>query len=415
MVHSVGATSQDLCPGTIPCMARPPLVCAGALIFDPAGRLFLQRRAPGRSLFPLAWDIVGGHVEPGETLEQTLAREITEETGWRLARILADLPRLAWTGDDGLARIEYDYLVEVAGDLSAPRLAPTEHTEFRLVPPGDLEPLLREHRAAGPELDEWVELVTVAAARLTDPPSGPDPLLATVARLAAQIERVFVGAMRRMPDLAGGRELVRGFGGSAAVGGLIEFRTALGWPGRWVTEPEALEVARYRDHDQLRTAVRGHAEAGMLELDGSGAFRATARGHEFLTALAGHQARALDSWWADAPVRRVAPLLRVLLDAAAATGGPAWHAMAPAYEPAGAPTALLVLNRLGTLRYHRADAHARAWRAAGQTAAGMAALPPGPQRDAIEVGTNRAAAAPYRALGDAGCAELLAALAGFPG
>ncbi|MBM0226818.1 MULTISPECIES: hypothetical protein [Micromonospora] len=41
------------------------------------------------------------------------------------------------------------------------------------------------------------------------------------------------------------------------------------------------------------------------------------------------------------------------------------------------------VNRLGTLRYHRADAHAAAWRAAGHTAAGIPELPPGAERLAM--------------------------------
>jgi 8-oxo-dGTP diphosphatase len=42
--------------------------------------LLLGRRAAHRS-YPDCWDLIGGHVEPGETLEQTLVREVEEETG----------------------------------------------------------------------------------------------------------------------------------------------------------------------------------------------------------------------------------------------------------------------------------------------------------------------------------------------
>ncbi len=206
-----------------------------------------------------------------------------------------------------------------------------------------------------------------------------------------------------------------GYGGPAAVGALIEFRTSLGWPGRWVSEPEALAVARYRDPAEFRAGLLGHAEAGMLQIAPSGAFQATARGHEFLAALAADQARGLARWWADAPVEQANPALAALLAAAAPTGGPAWHAMAPAYEQPTASAAQLLLDRLGTLRYHRADAHARAWRSVGLTAAEMVALPPGPQRAAIEADTNWRAAAPYRMLDAGPRTDLLATLARFPG
>ncbi|MFF8641472.1 NUDIX hydrolase [Streptomyces sp. NPDC015345] len=55
-----------------------------AVILKRDGAAFAQRRGPGRRLFPDCWDIVGGHVEPGESPLDTLAREVAEETGRHL-------------------------------------------------------------------------------------------------------------------------------------------------------------------------------------------------------------------------------------------------------------------------------------------------------------------------------------------
>ena len=44
-----------------------------------SGRILLGKRSAGRQFFPDVWDLFGGHVEPGEALEQTLARELQEE------------------------------------------------------------------------------------------------------------------------------------------------------------------------------------------------------------------------------------------------------------------------------------------------------------------------------------------------
>jgi 8-oxo-dGTP diphosphatase len=54
-------------------------VVAVALVRED-GRVLVQQRAPGRSMAGL-WEFPGGKVEPGETPEQALIREIGEELG----------------------------------------------------------------------------------------------------------------------------------------------------------------------------------------------------------------------------------------------------------------------------------------------------------------------------------------------
>jgi RimJ/RimL family protein N-acetyltransferase/8-oxo-dGTP pyrophosphatase MutT (NUDIX family) len=112
---------------TVPGMGEPD--CVGALVRDAAGRVFAHRRSPDRRLYPGLWDTVGGHIEPGETPEQTLAREIAEETGWKLRRVEAVFADWQWE-HDGVVRTERDYLVEVDGDLSAPRLEVGKHDAY---------------------------------------------------------------------------------------------------------------------------------------------------------------------------------------------------------------------------------------------------------------------------------------------
>jgi 8-oxo-dGTP pyrophosphatase MutT (NUDIX family) len=106
---------------------------AGAVIHDGRGRVFMQRRSPNRSLFPGAWDIVGGHLEPGEGFMEALSREVTEETGWTLRRVVEDLGVTTYTGEDGVERREVDYLVEVDGDLEAPHIEEALHLDPRWV------------------------------------------------------------------------------------------------------------------------------------------------------------------------------------------------------------------------------------------------------------------------------------------
>lgn len=105
---------------------------AGAVVVD-GGRALLLRRAPDRQVLPGAWDLPGGHLEEGETFEEALAREIREETGWRLDAIRSHLGERRWTLADGRECVGRYYVVSVRGNLAHPELAPTEHTEHRWV------------------------------------------------------------------------------------------------------------------------------------------------------------------------------------------------------------------------------------------------------------------------------------------
>lgn len=53
------------------------IVVAAAVMFDPQGRVLLCSRPEGKP--PAGWEFPGGKVEPGETLEKALERELLEE------------------------------------------------------------------------------------------------------------------------------------------------------------------------------------------------------------------------------------------------------------------------------------------------------------------------------------------------
>ena len=58
-----------------------PTLTAGALLVDAAGRVLFGRRAAWKPAWPDCWDAIGGHVEPGETPEAAVVREVREEVG----------------------------------------------------------------------------------------------------------------------------------------------------------------------------------------------------------------------------------------------------------------------------------------------------------------------------------------------
>jgi mutator protein MutT len=71
---------------------KQPVVCAGAVVRDDAGRLLLVRR--GREPGAGRWSLPGGRVEPGETPAAAAAREVAEETGLvvTVGALLATVP-----------------------------------------------------------------------------------------------------------------------------------------------------------------------------------------------------------------------------------------------------------------------------------------------------------------------------------
>jgi 8-oxo-dGTP diphosphatase len=93
-------------------MATRRIPCVGAVIMDRDGRLLLIRRGhePGAGL----WSLPGGRIEPGETDEQAVAREVREETG-----LIVDcgglLGRAELPGADGSVIDVGDYLAVVTG------------------------------------------------------------------------------------------------------------------------------------------------------------------------------------------------------------------------------------------------------------------------------------------------------------
>jgi 8-oxo-dGTP diphosphatase len=75
------------------------LVSAVALI-DPEGRILLAQRPAGKSLAGL-WEFPGGKVDPGETPEAALIRELREELGIETkASCLAPLTFASHSYDD---------------------------------------------------------------------------------------------------------------------------------------------------------------------------------------------------------------------------------------------------------------------------------------------------------------------------
>jgi 8-oxo-dGTP diphosphatase len=62
----------------------PLVLVAACVLLDSDGRILIAKRPPGRSLAGL-WEFPGGKVEPGESPEHALIRELAEELGIEIA------------------------------------------------------------------------------------------------------------------------------------------------------------------------------------------------------------------------------------------------------------------------------------------------------------------------------------------
>lgn len=54
---------------------------AGHALIERGGKYLVTRRSRFNSYMPFKWDIPGGIVQPRETVEEAIYREVTEETG----------------------------------------------------------------------------------------------------------------------------------------------------------------------------------------------------------------------------------------------------------------------------------------------------------------------------------------------
>lgn len=108
------------------------ILSAGAVITDEAGRVLLVQRGkePQKGL----WSLPGGRCEPGESLAQTVAREVWEETGLRV-HVGPELWSLMIPITDGQAYEVHDFAAAV---ISGTLIAGDDAADARWVAPSGL-------------------------------------------------------------------------------------------------------------------------------------------------------------------------------------------------------------------------------------------------------------------------------------
>ncbi|WP_185441893.1 GNAT family N-acetyltransferase [Kribbella qitaiheensis] len=221
--------------------------CVGALIRDERQRVYVQRRTAQRRLLPGIWDIVGGHLEAGESPEQALAREVEEETGWRVRSIDATVADWEWEYE-GRVRREVDYLVTIDGDLRQPRLEDGKHDASAWVGPDDLDLLMVNRTDGDRRLRDIVALanrIRFTARLRLEPISGPTPVL--------------TGHVADLERLHGDPWVAEWYAGTWSTAEAV--RRAAAFQARW----ESNGVSKWMAYDRASGALVGRG--GMDRLD----------------------------------------------------------------------------------------------------------------------------------------------------
>jgi 8-oxo-dGTP diphosphatase len=94
-----------------------PIEVAAGILTDACGRVLLMQRLPGKHLAGL-WEFPGGKVEPGETVEQALIRELDEELGVEV-RACTRLISIPWRYPQKSVRLHALRVTAWAGETHA--------------------------------------------------------------------------------------------------------------------------------------------------------------------------------------------------------------------------------------------------------------------------------------------------------
>ena len=114
-------------------MAAKTPIAVALLVRD--GKALLAHRHPRRRWYPDSWDLVGGHVEPGELPVEAVVRECLEELG---VHVHDPVPFVMPFSDPSL---EMHAFLITQWDGDPANCAPDEHDDLRWVTPEEITTL----------------------------------------------------------------------------------------------------------------------------------------------------------------------------------------------------------------------------------------------------------------------------------
>ncbi len=130
------------------------IACVGGVVIDSEGRLLVvqRRNEPARGL----WSLPGGRVEPGESAEAAVVREVAEETGLHI-EVIREVGTVQRDAPGGGVYDIRDFLaIDASGQVP---MAGDDALDARFVTPAELRAL-----ATSPGLSEALEKWSIVSA-----------------------------------------------------------------------------------------------------------------------------------------------------------------------------------------------------------------------------------------------------------
>lgn len=126
-----------------------------AFVVNTKGELWIPRRTAHKRLFPLCLDVsVGGHVESGESYEETFARETQEELNVDVTQAPHRLLGTLTPKSDGVSAFMHVYEMSLT---EAPTYNPDDFTEYFWLTPAELMARIHAGEKAKGDLPKLVE------------------------------------------------------------------------------------------------------------------------------------------------------------------------------------------------------------------------------------------------------------------
>jgi len=111
------------------------------------GKLLIAKRADTKSFLPGKYELLGGHVEFGETMEESLVRELNEELH---IDIKVGIPFYAFTylsDNHTVHNVEVDYFAELVNPQQTIRLNPEDHSDCKWITADEVDRYFDENDA----------------------------------------------------------------------------------------------------------------------------------------------------------------------------------------------------------------------------------------------------------------------------